>query len=119
MQRDGDGDGALRPQGGHGSLRLALVPGGFDPRAAQVGQLVELDAVLLRHRRADGCHTRSGRGRTCLNRRTFGFESGVEGQRGRYKRPCAGRVITELQRMWGGEGVSSFSQRVPAMQTGS
>lgn len=53
MQRDGDGDGALSTQGGHGSLRLSLIPGGFDPRAAQIGQLVELDTVLLQHWGAD------------------------------------------------------------------
>lgn len=47
MQGDGNGDGALGSQGGHGSLRLRLVAGGFDPGAAQVRKLVELDAVLL------------------------------------------------------------------------
>lgn len=67
MQRDGDGDGALSAQGGHGSLRLALVPGGLDPRAAQVGQLVELDAVLLQHRGADWSWTCTSQCWTCLN----------------------------------------------------
>lgn len=47
MQGDGDGDGTFSPQGGHGPLCLRLVARGFDPRAAQVGELVELDTVLL------------------------------------------------------------------------
>lgn len=47
MQRDGDGDGTFSSQGGHSPLCLCLVTRGFDPGATQVGQLVELDAVLL------------------------------------------------------------------------
>ena len=58
MQGDGDGDGAFSPQGGHGPLRLCLVAGRFDPGAAEVGQLVELDTVLLQHCGAGWCWTR-------------------------------------------------------------
>lgn len=47
MQCDGDGDGTLGPQGDHCPLRLGLVAGGFDPGAAKVRQLVELNTVLL------------------------------------------------------------------------
>lgn len=50
MQRDGDGDGAFSSQGGHGPLCLRLITRGFDPGATQVGQLVELHAVLLQDR---------------------------------------------------------------------
>lgn len=81
MQRDGDGDGTLSTQGGHGSLRLALIPGGFDPRAAQVGQLVELDTVLLQHRRADWCWTCASQCWTYLNWRTFHYKRGIKSQR--------------------------------------
>lgn len=57
VHRDWDGDGALSAQRGHGPLCLALVPGGFDPCAAQIGQLVKLDTVLLQHRGAGWCWT--------------------------------------------------------------
>lgn len=49
MQGDRDGDSTLSPQGGHGLLCLCLIAGGFDPGAAQVGQLVELDTVFLQN----------------------------------------------------------------------
>lgn len=74
MQCDGDGDGALSTQGGHGSLRLTLVSGGFDPCAAQVGQLVELDTVLLQHRGADWSWTCTSQRWTYLNRTTIRLE---------------------------------------------
>lgn len=57
VHRDWDGDGTLSAQGGHGPLCLALIPGGFDPCAAQIGQLVKLNTVLLQHRGADWCWT--------------------------------------------------------------
>lgn len=47
MQGDGNGDGAFSTQGGHSPLRFRLIAGGFNPGAAQVGQLVELNTVLL------------------------------------------------------------------------
>lgn len=47
MEGDGDGDGTLRTQGGHGLLGLRFTAGGLHPGAAQVGQLAELDTVLL------------------------------------------------------------------------
>lgn len=57
MQGDGDGDGTLSSQGGHCTLCLCFVARGFDPGAAQVGQLVELDAVLLQVSGAGWCWT--------------------------------------------------------------
>jgi len=47
VQRDGDGHGTLGPQGDHRPLGLGLAARRLHPGAAQVGQLVELDAVLL------------------------------------------------------------------------
>lgn len=85
MQRDGDGDGTLSAQGGHGSLRLALVPGGFHPGAAQVGQLVELDAVLLQHRGAGWCWTCTSHRWTCFNS-TFCYTRGIKGIRAPQKK---------------------------------
>lgn len=57
MQGDGDRDGALSSQGGHGTLRLGLVARGFDPGAAQVGHLVKLDTVLFWDHGAGWCRT--------------------------------------------------------------
>lgn len=57
MQCDGDGDGTLSTQGGHGPLSLCLIAGGFNPGAAQVRQLVELDTVLFWHCGAGWCWT--------------------------------------------------------------
>lgn len=71
VQCDGDGDGALSTQGGHGSLCLTLVSGGFDPCAAQVGQLVELDTALLQHWGADWSWTCASQCWTYLNRTTI------------------------------------------------
>jgi len=47
VQDNRNGDGTLSPQGSHGLLGLELAAGGFDPGAAQVRQLAELNAVLL------------------------------------------------------------------------
>lgn len=57
MQGDRDGDGTLGTQRGHGSLGLGLITRGFDPGAAQVRQLIELDAVLLWRSGAARCWT--------------------------------------------------------------
>lgn len=118
MQRDGDGDGALGTQGGHGSLRLTLVSGGFDPRAAQVGQLVELDTVLLQHRGADWSWTRTSQCWTYLNITTIHLEKGdTQSERHMQKQVCRQSDKREPQRMWG--GVPSFSSHVQTMQTGN
>lgn len=98
MQRDGDGDGTLSTQGGHGSLRLTLIPRGFDPRAAQVGQLVELDTVLLQHWGADWGWTCASQCWTYLNWTTFHYERGIKSHREPYQHKCAGRAITECER---------------------
>lgn len=57
MKGDGNGDGTLSSQGGHGPLRLCLIARGFDPGAAQVGQFVKLDTVLLQDSGAGWCWT--------------------------------------------------------------
>lgn len=98
MQRDGDGNGTLSTQGGHGSLRLTLIPGGFDPCAAQVGQLVELDTVLLQHRGAHWCWTCTNQCWTYLIWTTFHYKRGIKSHRDSYKHKCAGRAITECER---------------------
>lgn len=57
MEGDGDVFGTLSYQRGHRSLCLGLIARGFDPGAAQVGQFVELDTVLLQGRGGGRCRT--------------------------------------------------------------
>lgn len=47
MEGDGDRDGTLCQQGGHGFLGLGLVTRGLNPGAAKIGQFAELHAVFL------------------------------------------------------------------------
>lgn len=47
MEGNGDGDGTLCPQGGHGFLGLRFVTWGLHPAAAKIGQFTELHAVFL------------------------------------------------------------------------
>lgn len=106
MQRDGDGDGTLSTQGGHGSLRLSLIPGGFDPRAAQVGQFVELDTVLLQYRGPDWGWTCTSQRWTYLNWTKCHYKRGIKSHRRPNKHERAGRAIRERENRRGcGEGL--------------